>query len=714
MKTKKNKPTSDPNHSSSTPNKQNIGIWLIRLTYVALAASSLLDIFQSMGDVITLPHYISIAMRFLAALVILFFGEKYFKQGRNLAAALVTISVSLVSLFVMCLIKPVNIGWLVGLLVSLLLSLLVMRLMPSQWMGKGIFVCFMGGVLISITDFFAKTTHYQLNLKDAQTILLLVITFGLTIVLLARFPKYPVTAKLVMTITLMSAYLFSIIGVFSVMGLNRAAENSHALIQSFSNWYLLSSQVALVIAAIIAMWLARFITNPLLEMVEVTNLIAREGDLTKRMIARYPDEVGVMADSFNVLIGSLDGMANTAQEISQGNLTVQVEPKSEQDGLGNAFHRMVASLREIVRSVADNAVELTKSAAELSDASQQARSATDQITSAMQDMAVSAQEESESISRAANSVDQMASAIDGVAKGAQDQSLSVEKASLVTDQINTAIQQVAQNANSVANGSASAAEAAQNGTLTVEDTLGGMQRIKEKVGAASDRIQEMGQRSQEIGAIVLTIEEIASQTNLLALNAAIEAARAGEHGKGFAVVADEVRKLAERSTLATKEIATLITGIQNTVVDVVEAMNEGTREVELGVTSANKAGEALVHIQEATEAVNHQADLASQAAAQIEQASQELVVAVESVSAVVEENTAATEEMAATSNEVATSIGEISAASEKSSTRVEQVSAATEEMSAQVMEVTEAAANLSEMAQALRQVIAQFRLTNEE
>lgn len=701
------------NENQEQSKQYRVGLFLIRLIYVALAASSVMDIIAGFSVKFGLVDYVSLFLRLGAAIVIILFGESLIKKNKPIAATFITMSVSIVALFAMCLVSPLHFAWLLGIIISLLLSLLSIQLLPSAWIGRGIFFGFIGGSMVAITDFFSRSVEYRFNFQDPQAILLTLLAVGVTVLLFVRYAKYPVTAKLLLAIVVLAVYMLNILGTIISTVLYSSESITGDSLSSLAAWFLLGSQIAIVLSAILAMWVARFITNPLVDMVEVTNKIAREGDLSKRMIVRYPDEVGMMADSFNELIGSLDTMANTAQEIAQGNLIVQVEPKSEQDDLGNAFSRMVASLREIVTSVSDNAVELTKSAAELSDASQQARSATDQITSAMQDMTVSAQEQAGSISRTSLSVDQMAGAIDGVAKGAQDQSISVEKASSVTDQINKAIQQVAENANSVANGSASAAEAAKNGAQTVEDTLGGMQKIKEKVGAASDRVQEMGQRSHEIGAIVETIEEIASQTNLLALNAAIEAARAGEHGKGFAVVADEVRKLAERSTLATKEIANLITGIQNTVVDVVKAMEEGTLEVENGVTSANLAGKALIHIQDATEEVNQQAALASQAAARIEQASQELVVAVESVSAVVEENTAATEEMAATSNEVATSIAEISATSEKSSARVEQVSAATEEMSAQISEVTEAAASLSEMAQSLRQVIAQFRLDKE-
>lgn len=701
---------------TSTPKKSRqwlIGVWLIRVTYIALSLSCVIDIILGFTDKFDWVDWTSLFIRLTAVAVIVIFAESSLKKNKPIPAVLTTIIVAEIALFFMCVVSPLMIAWLLGIIISLLLSLLVIQLMPPSWMGKGIFISFIGGALVALTDFLPKTISYKINVSDPQAILLTTMAIGLSVLLFARYSKYPVTAKLVLAISTLVVFGVNILGVIISSVLFQSENITAETTSAISAWFLFGSQIFVVFSAVAALWLARFITKPLLEIVDVADKISHEGDLSQRSITRYQDEVGLMSDSFNQLIGSLHEMANTAEEISNGDLTMEVTPKSDHDDLGNAFKKMVSSLRVTVASVASNAAELNQSAAELSEASMQARAATDQITSSMQQMASSSQNQTSTVATTSNAVDQMAKAIEGVARGSQEQSQSVAKATEITDQINTAIRQVAQNANEVATDSASAADAAKNGSQIVEGTLAGMQTIKTTVDAASEKIEDLGKRSLEIGAIVETIEEIASQTNLLALNAAIEAARAGEHGKGFAVVADEVRKLAERSSLATKEIGTLIKGIQTTVSDAVKAMAESSREVQVGVSNANLAGKALVDILAATTAVNKQAALASEATARMEQASQQLVTAVDSVSEIVEQNTAATEEMAATSSEVSLAIDHIASASEENSAEVEQVSASTEEMSAQIAEVTEAAASLSSMAKALDQIVAGFKLSRD-
>ncbi len=481
------------------------------------------------------------------------------------------------------------------------------------------------------------------------------------------------------------------------------------------------SVIAGVIAAIIGIFLGllavRLIVKPIQKITESINLLST-GDLDMQgqdqvylqQFRKQGDEVGGMYKASFGLLDYLKEMVGVAQKVAKGDLTVEVQPRSDDDQLGMAFAEMLKDLRKLVSQVTDNANQVEQASTSLADSAYQAGQATNQIATTVQQVAKGTGDQAAAINNTSFSVEHMSKAIEGVAKGAEEQSRAIARASEITTQINNAIRQVAGNAESVTRDSAVATDAARSGVETVDETLEGMQNIKTKVGASAEKVQEMGKRSEEIGAILVTIEEIASQTNLLALNAAIEAARAGEHGKGFAVVADEVRKLAERSSQATKEIGGLISGIQNTVSDAVNAMEEGSKEVELGVVSANKAGTALHKILSAAEAVKDQAMQAGEAAESMNAFASDLVSAVESVSAIVEENTASTEEMAVNTSEVSMAFENIASVSQENSAAIEEVSASTEEMSAQVQEVTASAQSLADMAQALKTIVSQFRL----
>jgi methyl-accepting chemotaxis protein len=247
----------------------------------------------------------------------------------------------------------------------------------------------------------------------------------------------------------------------------------------------------------------------------------------------------------------------------------------------------------------------------------------------------------------------------------------------------------------------------------LEDTLRGMQAIKAKVDQTAQKVEEMGSRSNQIGAIVGTIEEIASQTNLLALNAAIEAARAGEQGKGFAVVADEVRKLAEKSAAATREITDLVQSIQSSAGEAVQAMGESAEEVEKGVLLAQQSRQVLDTILQAAEKGKTSGETIAVAAEKMTRLAGELSNAMNTVSSVVEGNTSATERMATGSDEVSQAIENIASVSEENSAAVEEVAASTEEMNAQAKQVTAASSALEEMARGLKDLVAQFKLADE-
>src|SRR5215470_14770760 len=349
---------------------------------------------------------------------------------------------------------------------------------------------------------------------------------------------------------------------------------------SLSFWItVIGTLVALVTGGLIAFYTARSISEPLKHLMTVTREIGDAGDLDQNIDIHRNDEIGALATTFNNMVAYLKEMASVSMSVAEGDLTVEVVPRSKRDTLGNAFLRMSHGLQELVRTTRDSASQVSSGSNQVAGAadesakvSVQASSAIEEVTSTMHEMSINVQ---------------------NVVKNTQLQASSVAETSASIDQMVTSIQRVADTAKVLLDIANRSREEVVTGIQTMEKATDGLNRTNQAIQSSAEIINILGHRADDIGKIIEVIDDLAEQTNLLALNAAIEAARAGEHGLGFAVVADEVRKLAEKSTQSTKEIAELIQSIQREARQAVENMERSTRIVEEGLSLGNELGSAL-------------------------------------------------------------------------------------------------------------------------
>ncbi len=481
--------------------------------------------------------------------------------------------------------------------------------------------------------------------------------------------------------------------------------------QAFRTQLLLVVAFGFFVAAVMGWMNATYLSYPVGAMTKLAEAIA-VGDIEQKVVLdeERGDELGEMARAFRAMVSYVEEMAVAAERISSGDLTVRVVPRSHRDVLGSAFQGMVQDLRGVIGQVAQGANDVAEASRGVSGAADQIGSGNEQVTRAMRQVSQGNQEQAVGVSRSSQYIEQLAAAIQQVALDAKAQAAGIDRACLAFKLISDSAKEIEDRSAELRRAGQRAEEAARNGAQTVARTVDGMHSITAAVEASAERMQELGKRSEQIGQIVEAIDEIAEQTNLLALNAAIEAARAGEHGRGFAVVADEVRKLAERSSKATKEIAQLISTVQKDTAEAVESMNRGAREVEQGRGVADEAGKALQEISAAVSLSNAQVQRIAAAAQQMTAHSEDVARAMESVNEVVERNTAASQEVASRSSEATTAIEMIAAVAQENSAAAEEVTASTEEMSSQLQSLVASAQELNAMAEGLREAVGRFRL----
>jgi methyl-accepting chemotaxis protein len=304
------------------------------------------------------------------------------------------------------------------------------------------------------------------------------------------------------------------------------------------------------------------------------------------------------AGAYYAVIRAVHDLSHGATAMAGGDLTVRISMSTsdELSEVGESFNRMATSIQALLRSVQQTASSVSEAASEVSRSANRVSN--------------SSSEQSQAATGMASAVQQMTASIDQISEHARTaQQVSVESGSL-----------------------------SEQGGRIVDDTAREMECIADTVNESARIIEQLGKHSESISAIVNVIKEIADQTNLLALNAAIEAARAGEQGRGFAVVADEVRKLAERTTKSTTEISDMIGAIQQGTKGAVDSMKSGVTRVAEGVTLSRRAGESIAKIQQGTQEVRQSVGDISNAMSEQSLASNEIARGVEHIAQMAERN----------------------------------------------------------------------------
>ncbi|MBS1703459.1 MAG: methyl-accepting chemotaxis protein [Armatimonadetes bacterium] len=373
-----------------------------------------------------------------------------------------------------------------------------------------------------------------------------------------------------------------------------------------------------------------------------------KGDIEAASLhAGDPNECEVAA-AIQEIVDYQRELAQAAERLSSGDLGARFIVRCGEDKLGHAFNDMAENLKSIIASMITEAESVHKS--------------TNALVAAIQASVESIQDISDTSSMVAEAAKQSSNASTCVAEGSQRLAKAATEASGSMVQFSGAIEVVQDSAGQQSTAVGQAVGVVSEGKESVLRAISSMKRVRDQVEDSSQKVEDLGVRSDEIGSIVSAITDIAAQTNLLALNAAIEAARAGEHGAGFAVVASEVRNLAEKAAGSTQSISDLITLIQTDVAEIMAAMHRSKEEVAVATSAGEGAEGSLSKILESFKIVGDTAKANDAAVSRLVEVTGTLSESVSTVESSSEESASAAEELTATSQEVASHVDQISSA----------------------------------------------------
>jgi len=418
-------------------------------------------------------------------------------------------------------------------------------------------------------------------------------------------------------------------------------DSAEMTFNSSTNLLFGSAVVGVLLAIVLGFVISNSITRPMQQGVAMMEEMSR-GRLGTRLKFDRKDELGVLARAMDTFANDLQtNVVGGMQKIAAGNLNIPVNTKDSQDEIGPALDRMVTTLKRLVEEM--NRMSREQNAGDL-DAridveafegvyhemaqgvidqvfthigvkrriievvSEYSKGnfaltmerlpgkkafiheAVDKVRDGLRDMLAKIGEAANNLNSASAEI---LAATTQQASGATEQSAAITQTTTTVDEVKAISEQVVERAREVTESSKRTVEVSVAGQKAVQETIDSMYQIKEKVESIAENILALSEKTQQIGEIIATVNELASQSNMLALNASIEAARAGEHGKGFAVVAMEVRNLAEQSKAATAQVGAILSEIQNATNTTVMVTEEGTKGVDRGVKLAAQSQEAI-------------------------------------------------------------------------------------------------------------------------